>query len=870
MLTDWLHRVRSLFKRDEVERDLDDELRFHFDGLVDVHLRRGLSREEAVRRARLQLGGLDQIKEAHRDARGIGVIQDLGRDVRHAFRQFGRAPGFAAVAVVCLGLGIGVNTAIFGVMSAVLLRPMPVAHPEELVAIARGEDAGWSYPVSRDFAERSRTLAALTVSFPMESDLDVDGDSEFVASEVVPANYASVIGITPSLGRWFADDREPVAVISHAVWQRRFSASADVLGRRISSGSQSYTVVGVAPREFTGVFAPMRTDLWVPTQTRPWIAALLEDRRRTVRGLMLLGRLKESVTAAQASTELNAIDAQLVVQHGRPEGTLSPIVAEHVRGLPDPGMRRRLGTMTTLLGAVVGLVLLIACVNVGNLLLVRGALRRRELTMRRALGASRTRLLRQLLTESLVLAVGGSLVGVVLAAWTNRLLERTVPPVIASFAIQLDLSLDWRAVVFATITAVVTTVLCGLLPAWRGSRGQVGVDFKGEVGGGMSRRRPIGLVTQVIVSLVLLFVAGSVLQALQRMQSSDAGFDVATRLYAYTFTPTGSAAVESRREFYAQALEQLRALPGIRSAAMSSSLLTPIDSDCVALPAGARVPTTSSLVDPGYFDIMGIDVVAGRQFTTVDVSNAAATVVLNESLVRRLQADARIVGQQVTIGCDSARVVPATVIGIVRNPASAALTTPGQSHVYRPFVSQASAGFAAFVFETSGDAAGAVQPIRRTLLTLGQGIRVYAVQPLSTYVEQRSAPLQWIASMLSVFGVLALLLAAVGLYGVIAYRVALRTQEIGVRMALGASRSDVFREVLSYGLVIVMVGVAIGEILTAALTRAAGSLQEGIAPTGVSTHIGVAATWIAVALCACYLPAARAARVDPMVALRHE
>jgi putative ABC transport system permease protein len=583
---------------------------------------------------------------------------------------------------------------------------------------------------------------------------------------------------------------------------------------------------------------------------------------------MLLGRLSPGVTAAQLATELNAIDVQLALEHGRQQDIQSPIVVEHLRGLPDPGMRNRLGTMATLLSAIVGLVLVIACVNVGNLLLVRGALRQREFVMRRALGASRLRLLRQLLSESLMLAIGGSLFGLTLAVWTNKLLEWTVPPIIAGFALQLDLSLDWRALVFAIGGALVTTVLCGMLPAARTLRGSSGggLEFKGEIGGGRPRRHPIGLVAQVIMSLVLLFVAGSVLQGLRRMQSSEPGFDVGTRLYAYTFLPAASATDQSRREFYVQALEQLRTLPGVRAAAVSSSLLAPIDSDCVSLPAGTRVEATTSSVDAAYFDVMGIDLVSGRRFTLADASTDDS-IIVNENLARWIRPDGQVIGQQVTVGCRATR--SAVVVGIVRNPASAALAGPGQRHVYHPFTGS-SGGFASFVVDTMGPSPGAASSIRRLLLGLGRGLRVYAVQPLSVYVEQRSAPLQWIASMLSSFGMLALLLAAIGLYGVIAYRVALRTQEIGVRMALGASRQDIFGEVLKYGLAIVLVGVTIGELLTAALTRAAGSLQEGIVPTGIGMHLGVALAWIAVALCACYLPAARAARVDPMVALRHE
>lgn len=870
MLTDWILRLRSLVKRDAVEQELDDELQLHFERLVESYVLKGLAGDEAMRLARIELGGLDQIKEEHRHARGITVVTDLGRDVRHAFRQIRRAPGFAVLAVLCLGLGIGVNTGIFGVINAVILRPLPVAEPERLMLVSRTGTPPWSYPAYREVHTRPRTLSGLAAALPMESDLEVNGEGSFVTAEAVSANYADVLGVRPALGRWFVDDREPAAVISHAVWERRFNLAPDVVGRLIRSGSESLTIVGVAPRAYTGVFAPLRTDLWVPLHARPRLSAQLEaGGLRSM--LRLFGRLREGATAAHASAELNAIDAQLAVDRkGSPEQHVqSPIVAEPAAAVPDSGMRRRVGVLTALLAAVVALVLLIACVNVANLLLVRGALRQREFAVRRALGASRSRLLRQLLTESLVLAAGGGICGVLLAVWASRLLEGSVPPFLGAFAFQLDLSLDWRVVMFATIVALGTTIVSGLVPAWRASQARDLVAFKSQIGGGTSRRRPLGLVAQVVMSLVLLFVAGSFLQALQRLHATDPGFDVAGRLYAYTFIPSPTLAPESRRELYALALHRLRALPGVRAAALTSSLpLMPTGSDCVSGAAGPQIQVTTSAVDVGYFGTMGINLGSGRDFTAGDLSTDTATVVLNESLARRIWPNGPA-GDVITLGCSTPQ--SAMVVGVVSNSAINGLDDPASHpHLYRPFALKDSGALAAIVLDTSTDPAGMVPAVRRTLVGLGQGIRVYAVQPLSVHVEQRYAPFRWLSTLLSGFGLLALLLAAVGLYGVIAYRVALRTQEIGVRMALGASRSDIFREVLTYGLAIVFVGVAIGEVLTAALTRLAGSMQEGIGATSIETHLAVGLIWIAVALCACYVPAARAARVDPMVALRHE
>jgi putative ABC transport system permease protein len=451
MLTDWILRLRSLFGRDRVERELDDEMRFHLDQQIDSYLRDGLTRDQAIRRAALEFGRLDQIREEHRDARGISLLAHLGRDLRHAFRQLRRAPAFSALAVLCLGLGIGVNTSIFSVLNAAMFRPMPVQNPERLVVLSRGQEATFSFPSYRGLLERSRTLAGLTASMPYESDLDVDGESQFVAEESVSRNYASVMGVGTVIGRWFTDDRELQAVISYAIWQRRFGSSPDVVGRRIRSQSESYTIVGVAPPEYTGVFSPVRTDLWVPIQTRPSLARLQNDARTRV--VMLFGRVGPGLTAAQSAAEVNAIDSQLATEQGtRAELTL-PISLDQVRGISNPGTRRRAAIIATFLSVVVGLVLLIACVNVGNLLLVRGAVRQREFALRRALGASRGRMLQQLLAESLIVAALGGVCGVVLARWTNGLLQRSLPVLQGMFPMQLDFSLDWRTIVYAALVS---------------------------------------------------------------------------------------------------------------------------------------------------------------------------------------------------------------------------------------------------------------------------------------------------------------------------------------------------------------------------------------------------------------------------------
>ena len=432
----------------------------------------------------------------------------------------------------------------------------------------------------------------------------------------------------------------------------------------------------------------------------------------------------------------------------------------------------------------------------------------------------------------------------------------------------MDLSLDWRAFVFAAGICIVTTVLCGLLPAWRTSGvPRLGMGH-GIVGAG-TRGRPVGLVAQVVMSLVLLFIGGSFMAALLKLYATDPGFDVAGRLYAYTFLPSPPFPPDARYDVYAKALDRLRGLPGVRTAALTSSLpLIPPGSECASLSLDSPIRVTSSAVDTTYFDTLGIERVAGRLFAASDLTDAAASVVVTESLARRLWPDRPAVGERLMIGCD--RPQPAMVIGVVRDSAIRAVGEPPQPHVYRLFAARHADTLTAVLLDTTTDPAGLTETVRRTLVGLAPGIRVYAVQPLGMHVERSFGQLRWVASVLIVLGSLALVLAAVGLSGAVAYRVSQRTREIGLRMALGATRRNVFRDVLGNGLAIVLVGVAIGELLTVALTSAVASVQENIGPTPVSTHLAAGLIWIAVGLAASYGPAARAARVDPLVALRDE
>jgi len=864
-LTSLRLRLRTLTRRNQLEQDLQEEIAFHLAMREEKERQAGVPADHVRARARQRFGNVAAFKDRTRDVWIWPWLQDAGQDVRFAARMLFRARGSTLLAMLCLGLAIGASTAIFSIVNALLLRPLPVANSDRLIRVSRGQQTALSIPLFHAVRSGSQSLRAVAATLSMESDLDIDGESQFIGAEFASANYADVLGIRPSLGRWFSDDREPVAVISDAIWERYFDRRPDVLGRVIQSGTDSYTIVGVAPRKFTGIRAPLRTDLWAPIETRFRVTTEAEE-RRLARMLLFFGQLRPGVTAREATSELNALDIQMRDRRESTAELSTPLVADAVGTLPTPTSRRLAQTLSALMVAIVSVVLMIACVNVGHLLLARGALRQREFAVRRALGASRARLLRQLLTEALVLAVGGTLCGVVLALWAGGVLEHSVPLAAGIFAIQIDLSLDWRALVFAAAICVLATVLCGLLPAWRVS-GMFGmVVAPGSVGDG-ARRRSTGLVAQVVMSLVLLFVGASFVAALLRLHATYPGFDAAGRLYAYTFLPSPPFAPDARQELYAQALDRLRAIPGVRMAALASSLpLIPAGSECVSLSPDSPVRVTSSSVDPAYFETMGIERVAGRSFAPSD--QAADTAIVTESFARRLWPDRVAVGERLMIGCDNPQ--PAHVVGVVRDSSIRAVGEPALPHLYRRFSARDAGALVAVLLDTTTDPARLRETVRRTLLELAPGIRVYTVQPLADHVARSFGQLQWITSILIGLGILALLLAAVGLYGAIAYRVSLRTREIGLRMALGATRLTVFRGVIGNALAIVVLGVAIGELLTTILTGIVASVQENIGPPPLSIHVIVGVIWVAIGVTASYVPAARAARLDPSVALRDE
>ena len=791
-------------------------------------------------------------------------------DLTHSLRLSRKSPGFTLLAVVCLALGIGVNTSVFGMLNFLFFRPLPVEAPDRLVVLGRAANQLISWPEFRDLRDRTHLLAGMAASNPTESSLDFDGETHPAAAEAVSIDYPKVIGVRPFLGRWFERADERAAVVGYRTWQRLFHADPHILGKRVRSETQWYTIVGVAPPEFAGIYLPLNMDIWVPFQTwasqYPGVLAELEDRTRP--RVFVFGRMKPGIAPPQAAAELNAIAAGIRNRQPPSRTTAMPLTIERVRGVPNARSRTASLPIAAVLMAVVGIVLLIACVNVGNLLLARGAARDREISLRIALGAGRARVVRQLLTESLILAVGGGLLGLVLGAWTSRLLEILLPTTAFGEALRVDFTPDARVIACSALLALFTTVVFGLAPAWRASRAATyrAATYRAATVRERYLRR-ISLVAQVALSLVLLLTAGLFLRVLLSFQAADPGFAVKNRIYITTLASAPEFTPETARQFYAQTLDQLRALPGIRNAAITNLLpLTPINPDCVSETGRDPIPATTSTVSPGYLATMRIPLAAGRDFSAYDRADGQPVAIVNETLASRMWPGQSPIGKRLLLGCHDP--APLQVVGVARDARFVSLGEAPKPHVYRAFA-QDSGGIQNILLESSS-AAAQIETVRKTVTASAAGARIYGGRPLSEWVDRSYWQVRWEVCLLGAFGGLALLLAAIGLYGVMAYQVTLRTREIGIRMAVGAQPADVLRMVLRQGLALTLAGVGLGLAASVGVARAMARLLYGVSPTDLATYAVVSLIWLAVACAACYLPARRAARLDPTMALRYE
>jgi len=814
-------------------------------------------------------------------------MQTLWQDLRFALRILAKAPGFAAVAVISLALGIGANTTIFSLINAALFRPLPqVKEPERLVWFR----APASYPDYEDFRDQNDVFSGISaLSGTREISLSQGGQPELVKGEFVSANYFSVLGANVSTGRAFLpeedrlDDTRPVVVLSYGLWQRRFGGDPNLIGGSVNLNGLNFTVIGVAPPGFVGAEVHMPRDLWAPMAIYPRLSPPPAGKGATVpnplrnRGtywLNLVARLKPGVTRAQAQAAMTAIVARLLQErlHQTIDERLRAVELLTVSGGLDPRDRAGALPISALLQAIVSLVLFTACANIAGLLLARSSLRRREIGIRQALGASRARIIQQLLTESLLLSLLGALAGLLVATWARDLLISLsgATPIAA-----LDLSLDYRVLAFTFSASLLASLIFGLAPALQVSKPDLIPALKNESAGKgyrRSRLRNAFVISQTALSVVLLTGSGLFIRSLQNAQTINPGFKVEGALLATLDPGLLRYSQERGQEFFRQAVERVEALPGVESASMMQ--YAPLGFRFAQFEVfverqndSREVSTGANVVGPRYFQTMGIQVVRGREFTSQDGAGAQRVVMINETLARRLWPDEDPIGKRLRFGGPSDP--EAEVIGVARDGKYATLGEKARPYIYRPLL-QSYAEEMTLVVRTTGNPEALSAAVRERIHSLDPNLPVSQITTLAELVDFALFPARLGAALLGAFGLLALGLAATGIYGVIAYSVSQRTQEFGIRMALGADGADVRRLVLREGLKVVLIGVTAGLALSLAATRLTTGFLYGVGANDPLTFVGVALLLTAVALLACYLPARRATKVDPMIALRCE
>lgn len=868
-------RLRGLTGRDRVTGEIHDELAHHVDLLAADYERRGMTPDDARAAALRQVGNLPSLQDRGYEVRGGGVFEAVVRDARFALRLMRRQPGFSLVALLTIALGIGATSTIFGVANGVLLKPLPYPDADRLAMvwmdnsrISLRED--WhSLANIQDYRDANRTFEAIAVFGNRRLSLTGAGEAEMLSGAASSPNLFSVLGVQPMRGRLFNDSedlpgQDGVVVLSHRLWKRLFDGDDQAIGRSIVMSGRKREVIGVMPEGFA--FPAPATDFWVPLAPSEQLRA-----SRSSLWLMAIGRMKPGVSVGQAQSDLETVNADILRRFPGQEG-----YGIYVAGYHDGLVARTRPAIIALLGAVAFL-LLIACVNVANLLLSRASVREREVALRTAIGAGRLRLVRQLLTESAVLAIAGGVLGVGLAWLGMRTLVAIAPPELPRLA---DITLDARVVGFTFGIAFLTGIVFGLAPALQISRTGLSQTLKeggrgASSGVGRAVRRAL-VVVQVALALVLLTGAGLMVQSFMRLQRVDIGFDPA-RVLTMAVTLSGDAYREpaSLTNFFTRAIERVRALPGVDGASLISDLFlssTPnstnfsIEGRPAFTPAeSVEVPVDS--IAPGYFATMGIPVKSGREFTASDTADGTAVVVINETMARQFWQGESPLGRRITYGGpgDGARWM--TIVGVVGDTRRVGYEAPIRPETYIP-MSQFPARRMLMVVRSGSDPVALASSIRGAVASIDPSQPVYQIATVEQLLGNLTAERRLNTLLFALFAGVAALLAAAGIYGVIAYSVEQRTRELGVRLALGARRSEVFGLVLKEGMVLAVAGVVAGLAAAFGTTQVMRSLLYDTSATDPVTYAAMASAALVVAVIACLVPALRATQVDPLTALR--
>ncbi|HKS41431.1 MAG TPA: ABC transporter permease [Blastocatellia bacterium] len=801
-------------------------------------------------------------------------MESLFQDIRYGVRTLFKNPGFTAIAVIALALGIGANSAIFSVVNAVLLRPLPFDQPEQLVlvwekrpALGRVRNPA-SPPDFVDWRAQNQVFEDMAAFVGRGFNLTGGDEAERIDGAAVSPSMFQILRAQPRIGRAFQDDedkpgQDSVVILSNGVWQRRFGASPDIVGKTVKLNDQSYTVIGVMPADF--IFPNSRTEVWVPLTL-----SQEELNNRGGHSLNVAARLKQGVTLEQAQENMNTIASNLEQQYQVNTGH-----GVNVFQLYEEVVANARPALFVLLGAV-ALVLLIACANIANLLLARGSTRQKEIAIRTALGARRGRIVRQLLTESVLLALAGGLIGTLLALQGLSLLlaigADSIPRV-------KEIKLDTTVLAFTLVVSFVTGLLFGIIPALQTSKPNLNESLK-EGGRSASasfsrnRVRSLFVIAEVAICLVLLISAGLMIKSFTRLTSIGTGFN-SENVLTVNVALASSKYKEDQQvtSFYQQTLERISALPGVKSSATVAALplFGGFGSRYFGIegrppqPPGQGYNANVNVSSPGYFQTMNIPLIAGRDFDERDVMKAPEVTIINQEMARRYWPDEDPIGKRLAVGNGPWR----TVVGVVGDVKQAALDVETRPEMFWPYY-QMGLTFATIVVRTTNEPEAMTAAVRSEIQAIDKDLPVYKIKTMDQIVSESVSSGRLNMLLLGTFGGLALVLAAVGLYGVMSYSVTQRTREIGIRMALGANSKDVMKLVVGQGVMLTLIGVAVGLGAAVGLTRLMSSLLYGVSATDAVTFIAISVLLTGVASLASYIPARRATKVDPMVALRYE
>jgi predicted permease len=814
-------------------------------------------------------------------------METLSHDLRFGFRRLIKTPGFAVIAVLSLALGIGANTAVFSLVNLILFRPLPVADPEKVVSVsAVGKDGQFdalSYPNYLDFRDRNEVLSGLLVYRFVGVSLSRNGNNEKVWGYLVSGNYFDVLGAKPALGRTFLPEEDktrlshPVAVISHSLWQTRFGGDPSVVDRDVLINGRKFKVIGVAPAGFKGTEVIYTPEIYVPLAMQKWIEPESNylDRRDTS-NLFAVGRLKPGVNAARAEASLNLLAAQLAKDFpNENEGLGIKVVPP---GFVLPQIRDQiLGVSAGLMG-LVALVLLIACTNLANLLLARATERGKEIAVRLSIGASRARIVRQLLTESVMLAAVGGLVGIALAQWIVDSIMALKPPI--DIPVTLEPHVDWRVLAFSMIVSVITGVLFGMVPALQATKPDLVPALKDAASQSGVRRsllRSGMVVAQVAVSLLLLIAAGLTLRALQRLRAMNPGFNPENALMMNFDLSMQGYQADAGAQLRKQLLNRVESLPGVRSASITDFIPLSMNYNSTTIltegrrqERGVNAPSAMyANVGLKYFETIGTPLMAGRDLAEQDQERKTRSVVVNETFACKFFPGANPIenalGKQFRTAPGGQ---PWQIVGVARDGKYWTIGEDPQAFVWLPIGNQLAYNY--LVVRTTARPETVIGAILGEFRNLDPNLPVTDVKPLTEHMNLSLFPARAFASLLSAFGLLALTLAAIGIFGVMSYAVSQRTREIGVRMTLGAGAKEIFKLFIGRGLLLTLIGVGVGLVLAFVGTRFISSLLYYVSAVDPLTFAGVTLLLVAVAFLACYFPARRAMKTDPIVALRHE